>query len=60
MEVVREEDVEAEILNDKKGQSGVECDQEDVRQREQYAQRPCDGRTLNVPETGRTTTMPRA
>lgn len=35
MEVVREEDVEAEILNDKKGQSGVECDQEDVRRREQ-------------------------
>lgn len=43
MEVVREEDVEAEILNDKKGQSGVECDQEDVRQREPYVKGPVMG-----------------
>lgn len=44
----------------KKGQLSVECDQDDVRRREQQVQRPCDGRTLNIPEAGRTTIMSKA
>lgn len=34
----------AEILNDEKGQSGMECDRENVRWREQHVQRPWDGK----------------
>lgn len=37
-----------------------QCDQEDVRWREQHVQRPCGGRTCSIPETGGAPSMSRA
>lgn len=37
-----------------------ECDQEDVRWREQHVQRPCGGRTWGIPKTGGAPSMSRA